>query len=639
MKETTDLLNSTLTSGQRQIRYNRQRPLLAGLLSILLLFTAATARSVTVNDVLQRHLEAMGGKAAIESIKSVQSEADVTVGGMKGTSVTYYKAPDKFRSDVILPIMSTIQGCDGDNCWMSDPQGLTHEVGHELKRIMVTQRSLVSYDFAEPEKFAGTLKLLDDNASLASDSSNTKYFILEITPKGGASARLWIDQNTYLITQMTVKTDLGLLITEFSDYRKVAGVEFAYRNLERTDAGIVAAASQVTSVEINPELSDTLFVEPAKRDQESAWSLSSDSLEIPCNFWHNHLYISGKIGSKGPYNFIFDTGAGGLALSSGLVKALDLKVMGTTEARGVGGAEASKLYQLNSFEIGPLQLDSIPVSSIDFGSIEASGTKRIDGIIGYTLLSRYIVAIDYGRNKIVLYPQNTKQSNWGSECKLTVDFHLPYMDATVNDSIVGTFRIDTGSISTLDLNSPFVRAYSLIDTTGGDYIELTSVGVGGTSKGLVAILDRLDLCGYQQDSIWTGFSASNKGIFSGASTAGNIGAGILKRFRVTFDYNAGKVYFQPVNDYDHLSRVRNMAGLALNKLQNLTVVTFVMPGHAASDVLDSGDVLLKVDDADTDTLSVAQINRLLVGSGRTVKVEFERGGKHHSGKFHLESYF
>ncbi len=608
-------------------------------ITVLSLLYAQPSQAAELEEILREHIQAQGGKEKLDAVKSLRIESTMSLGGMNGTGVTYFKAPDKFRTDVTLPVFSTSQGCDGNDCWMSDPQGLTHSLGHELKGMMVTQLVLQRSDYATPASFDGQVKLVNEDATLANDTAAAAYFVIEISPSGGIPARLWIDHNTYLIRQVAMKTDMGVMISELFDYQLVEGILFPHSSRERTDAGIIAANSRVSSIELNVPLSDTLFQAPGHRDRSVSWGIAADSIVIPCELWHNHLYFKAMLAGEGPYNLIFDTGAGGLALDAALVRKLDLNVIGTTEARGVGGTEESSLYQIESLQVGEIVIDSVPVSAIDFGAIEASGTRKIDGIVGYTFLSRYIVAIDYGRHEIILYPQGTQSANWGERCDLTIDFRLPYIDATVNDSIVGAFRLDTGSVSTLDLNSPFVLAHGLVDSTSNDYIVLTSVGVGGTSSGLVGILDKLAVCGFEQDSVWTGFTLSEQGIFAGASTAGNIGAGLLKRFRLTFDYSGGSVYFQPVEDYDAICRVRNMAGIGFELDDGDLRVAHLLPDHLAYDRLQVGDVIRSINGLDPAELSLFEIERLLVGGHGLIKFDLERDGKLESVEFQLDGYF
>ena len=165
------------------------------------------------------------------------------------------------------------------------------------------------------------------------------------------------------------------------------------------------------------------------------------------------------------------------------------------------------------------------------------------------------------------------------------------------------------------------------------------MGVGGTTSGLVGMLNSFSFCNFKEDSVWAGFSLSSQGIFAGPSTAGNIGAGILKAFRLTFDYPNGHIYFQPLDDFDFISRTRNMAGITLAKKDGKLTVTHLLKGHSAAKVLNEGDILLKIDDVDIKSKSVPAVERLLVGGNRTIEIEYERAGKHHSGKIRLESFF
>ena len=67
-----------------------------------------------------------------------------------------------------------------------------------------------------------------------------------------------------------------------------------------------------------------------------------------------------------------------------------------------------------------------------------------------------------------------------------------------------------------------------------------------------------------------------------ASMVYNIGAGILKRFIVTFDYPNEVVYFQPVSRFNQLNRIRNMAGLELKRDGDGMLVADILPGRSAA---------------------------------------------------------
>ncbi|HXP58921.1 MAG TPA: hypothetical protein VN829_00440, partial [Dongiaceae bacterium] len=83
--------------------------------SLTLVRCAATAGAPTVDSILARHVEAMGGKEAMEKVHSrlvqFKTESD-TFGNSEGEVFT--KAPDRQRSHLDLGAAGTIdEGFDG----------------------------------------------------------------------------------------------------------------------------------------------------------------------------------------------------------------------------------------------------------------------------------------------------------------------------------------------------------------------------------------------------------------------------------------------------------------------------------------------------------------------------------------------
>ena len=76
--------------------------------------------------LMDKYVEATGGKAAHEAIKSrIVKGQQVLPGDTTGKFETYWAAPDKFRSIVELPIGSLERGSDGKTVWVSFPSGAT----------------------------------------------------------------------------------------------------------------------------------------------------------------------------------------------------------------------------------------------------------------------------------------------------------------------------------------------------------------------------------------------------------------------------------------------------------------------------------------------------------------------------------
>ncbi len=604
------------------------------LIAVLLTLFGATAQGVTLEEVLEKHADAMGGLAKLSAVSSAVIRSETEVGGMKGTTVTYFKSPDKIRVELVLPIITYTQACNGNECWIRDQQGLTHSMSGDLKGLVVTQLALDRGTYLAPATFDGEIQLLDEPVEVEGKSC----YQVVISPTGGTTATAAIDRESYLIKRVKLVTDMATVFAYPSDYCNVDGIMIPFQSTEATDAGIIAGINRVQSVEFNTAVSDSLF----ELDENAEPALTTgNAVVVPFELYRNHIYFDANIPGQGTMRFIFDSGAGGVGLNKDLVEQLQLEHLGQIEARGVGGADVSEVYQLDTLNIADLSLSDLPVYAMDLSPLQAAGTKRIDGIIGYDLLSRFAVTVDYEDSVLIIHRDSrVDRSVWGSECRLNLDFRLPYIDARINDSIVGRFRLDTGSGSTIDFNSPFVERNKLIAEDRSKYHQVTAVGIGGGSSGLIGELAALELCEYRVDSVLVNYSTTESGIFAGAQTAGNIGAGILKRFIVTFDYPTESVYFKPTAHFEQLNSIRNMGGVALSKSGQQLMVDEVLAGRPADGLLRAGDRILAIDGRSADELTLSEANSALIGGKNSrVIIDILRGNEKISVELILDSLY
>ncbi len=103
-------------------------------------------------------------------------------------------------------------------------------------------------------------------------------------------------------------------------------------------------------------------------------------------------------------NFIFDTGCGGLSLDS--LTALRLKLMPHPSdfyIRGIAGMRREQLLNGMRLRFGEVALDSITMQVNNYDILTSVYGEQIDGILGYTFFSRYLVRVDYDSCRIDIY--------------------------------------------------------------------------------------------------------------------------------------------------------------------------------------------------------------------------------------------
>jgi hypothetical protein len=95
-------------------------------------------------------------------------------------------------------------------------------------------------------------------------------------------------------------------------------------------------------------------------------------------------------------NFILDTGSGGISLDSVTCKQLKIKTEASDKTiRGIAGIRNVRFAYNNTLHLPGLRDDSLNFHINDYEILTSVYGEHIDGIIGYSFLSRYIV-----RNKL-----------------------------------------------------------------------------------------------------------------------------------------------------------------------------------------------------------------------------------------------
>ena len=66
-------------------------------------------------------------------------------------------------------------------------------------------------------------------------------------------------------------------------------------------------------------------------------TLGSDRLEIPMDLSTRHPIIEVRINGKGPFRFVFDTGAGGTMIDKAVTEGMDLPTLGMAQVGDASG--------------------------------------------------------------------------------------------------------------------------------------------------------------------------------------------------------------------------------------------------------------------------------------------------------------
>jgi outer membrane lipoprotein-sorting protein len=228
----------------------------------LLLFSlmASPALSQSADDILNKMIDAMGGRKAMEAIKDQTSSGsmELTQMGLSGTVTNYFKRPNKNRMDIEVMGMVITQAFDGTTAWMVNPQTGSSEEMPEEQAVYFTRDSMGDGAYLDPKKYGITY-----TAKGKEEVDGKECFVLEQKHSDGHVTTLYIDTKTYLIyktkgmslSQMGVEVEAENVMT---DYKKVNGMMSAHTMTMYQD-GEEFMVFTLEEIKYNTGLEDSFF--------------------------------------------------------------------------------------------------------------------------------------------------------------------------------------------------------------------------------------------------------------------------------------------------------------------------------------------------------------------------------------------
>lgn len=231
------------------------------LLSISLLagFMNLNGFSQNIDDIVNKHIAAIGGRENWAKIKTLRTESTMKAQGADIKFVTVQIDKKALRSDIYVMgmmgfnIISTTEG------WNYAPwAGQTKSEAMTADDVKNSQDNLEIQDEFLTYKEKG--KKLDYYGM--DDIDGTECFKLKMTDKDGKETTFYIDPENYLVIKETTKVQANGQESENSSF---------YSDYKKLEEGIVFPMSvssgwseiQTTKLEINPKIDESIF-KPSK---------------------------------------------------------------------------------------------------------------------------------------------------------------------------------------------------------------------------------------------------------------------------------------------------------------------------------------------------------------------------------------
>ena len=326
-------------------------------------------------------------------------------------------------------------------------------------------------------------------------------------------------------------------------------------------------------------------------------------------------------------NFIFDTGSGGISLDSMTTVSLGVKSeLSDKTIRGIAGIRQVKFAYNQRLHLPGLTVDSLDFHINDYDVLTSAYGEKIDGIIGFSFIRRYILKVDYDSSKMHVYTKGTIKYPKGGFLLRPLLTSIPVMTTDVRDDkeVRSRFYFDTGAGMCLLLSEDFVSD-SLFLRSKRKWYTTQAEGLGGKAPMRQGVIRQIRIGPYKFRNIPTYIFDDQYNVTSYPYLGGLIGNDLLRRFNLIINYEKRDIYMTPnthfkdVFDYSY-------TGIGMYVIDGEIRIIDVMPGSPAEEAgFKSEDIIMAVEN--NFSQSIQTYKNLMQSPGQKLKVLILREGE------------
>ncbi len=305
-------------------------------------------------------------------------------------------------------------------------------------------------------------------------------------------------------------------------------------------------------------------------------------------------------------NFILDTGSGGISLDSTTTALLQIPLVKTEKTiRGIAGLKKVDFAMDHTLHFLGLTVEHLDFHINDYDLLTSVYGVRIDGIIGYSFLRRYIVRLDYDNNKVEVYSPGTFKYPRGGQLLKPNFTTLPQQLAIIQDSreILNRFIFDTGAGLCFLLSKDFTEDSSVFKTNRR-FFTTQAEGLGGKKQMELTVVKSVKIGQFKFKNVPVHVFDDTYNVTNYPVLGGILGNDLLRRFNVILNYPEQSIHIKPNShfneDFDY-----SYTGLGIYLIGGeIRVVDIVKgsPGEKAG--FREGDVIFSVESNFTKNIQV-----------------------------------
>ena len=231
---------------------------------LLALAAVAPALAQTsVEQILEKYTQALGGQAAYEKVttRAMKGTVEIPDDNVTGAAQIVAKAPGSFRLTMDIPGYGVVETVlDGGNGWEKNPDSGTHAMSKT--DLAVAQRDHHFYREVRLKELYPKMETAG-----ADKVEGHAVYVIEATPAGGSAEKFYFDAESGLLVKHDferVTLEDGIVQYEMllRDYREVDGLKLPFTIEQRSPDN--TTIFKFAEIKNNVTLADTAFAKPEK---------------------------------------------------------------------------------------------------------------------------------------------------------------------------------------------------------------------------------------------------------------------------------------------------------------------------------------------------------------------------------------
>ncbi len=335
----------------------------------------------------------------------------------------------------------------------------------------------------------------------------------------------------------------------------------------------------------------------SKAPTSSQYALPKPLFTVPFQYRDHNIWLQGAINGGRPVLFLLDTGSELMLADPHIVKHVTSG--GPLQIHELSGSSPATSAEFDSVKIAGTTISKVKGAIAPLGAMRRLTGRPVYGVIGYSLLHRYAIQIDYQKQLIRFWQPGTFAQAAMEQRAIRLPLIWANKDRYSISVEVGNdgsrqwpFVIDTGFSGFISIQSDTARRTGLLDA---GTVRVTELEKGLNNPFIVQKIRASHIRIGTMKLVARVVQIDPDNRFA---PNGLIGNRFLQNYQVTIDPGAGSMWLDRVTqDEEHDSAARPKLGCDGTWVNGMWRINYVAPWSPAYYAgIEPGDILLEVND-------------------------------------------